>query len=107
MSYSESRSTAVVRRRGELHAIITVDFDGRRVTHTGDRRARQVAQRHWVAMTSSEWCSSGGGYNVITSLPPGKDEHFVRKPRNYGGTSIWLKKANGDHHIGPTLLNKR
>lgn len=106
MSYSESRSSTVVRRKGKSDICATVDRDGREVIHSGDRRTRQIARRHWLACACSGWCSNGGSYKVVTSLLPGKGEQLVRKPKNSGGSMLWLKKADGNYRIGSQLMHE-
>ena len=100
MSYYETFSKTSTYRKGTVVTCSVHDLDGRRFVRTGGRRTRQIAKRHWVRQESNSWCSNGGGTNVATTMHPGRDEQFVEKPRNFGGTSVWLKRADGGHRTG-------
>ena len=54
------------------------DGQSRYNLHYGDRRSRQIAQRHWVVKTDNLW-SSGGGHDheSIKKTTQGK-EVFLR-----------------------------
>ncbi len=111
MGTSHLNEITLVRRKGAIDTTTYCGNDSRGwrdrdgnfqayAQETGDRRSRQIARRHWLKRTSSGWSSGGGGINVVTTLPPGKDEHFIQKPRNFGGNFVWLKKSDRKPHIG-------
>jgi len=94
MSMTYDTTETLVRRRGSIDIVIDdyvsdrqYDTPGRRDTeHTGDRRSRQIAKRHWFRKHNHGWCSGGGAWDRITVKTPKKSRGVIRK-QCVGGAS--------------------
>ena len=50
----------------------------------GDRRARQIAKRHWLKQNGFWWSSGGGGGRGVTRKNPDEEEVDMKKYRGWG-----------------------
>ena len=82
-TYYETKTT-LVRYKGEVREVWREDNDdGYYPQRVGDRRARQIAERHWLRKKSEGFCSGGYGGTRITIRMPGQNPKNLKKPMSW------------------------
>lgn len=91
----EDKVNYVVRRKGTTdHVSYYFGVGG------GDRRSRQIAERHWVLKRQTYSDSHGGHCDTATVKPAGKGEVFCKKPGVGGGLRVQVQIGDPEEVMG-------
>lgn len=76
-------TTSLIRHKGTVCEVWRREDPGHSLKMSGTRRARQIAERHWLRRKTEWFCSGGTDRTEITIRMPGQNPRNLIKPSSW------------------------